>query len=142
MSDLCLFVYPDISAQSNQSFAAEISSCSVPDTRSPIPSTWEPLSPTLTPVLLPALLHSPHRVPSKSKAQRRPLIPGDISCLPPLGAVGAQTNQWQSSRLRGPARSHPSLSFTKTCQSANGKGYDVKQPICRFLTLFTNCCGE
>lgn len=58
------------------------------------------------------------------------------------GCSASQTNQWQSSRLRGLAQSHPSLSFTRACLAANGKGDDVKQPICRFLTLFTNCCSE
>lgn len=60
----------------------------------------------------------------------------------PPRCSASQTNQWQSGRLRGLAQSHPSLSFTRACQAANGKGDDVKQPICRFLTLFTNCRSE
>lgn len=98
------------------------------------------LFPTPTAFLSPALLLT--ESPSKSNSPFQTLDSRRQVTSTTLGCRAGQTNQWQSSRLRGPARSHPSLSFTPACQPANGKGDDVKQPICRFLTLFTNCCGE
>lgn len=90
----------------------------------------------------PALLPSPRRGPSKSNCPALALNSGRQVTSTTPGCSASQTNQWQSRRLRGPAPGHPSLSFTRACQPANGKGDDVKQPICRFLTLFTNYRGE